>query len=123
MNRFDTGDLIVYNERGLMPSLTKLTSNSDYSRVGIVLKLANKWTQEQELYVAEVTRNIDKFQDAYRENASNGISLFRLFERLHGIYANAIWYAELKEKLSDDQREKLTEWVWKVHDQVGPTSG
>eukprot|EP00007_Cunea_sp_BSH-02190019_P001506 CAMPEP_0174248860 /NCGR_PEP_ID=MMETSP0417-20130205/43290_1 /TAXON_ID=242541 /ORGANISM="Mayorella sp, Strain BSH-02190019" /LENGTH=600 /DNA_ID=CAMNT_0015328727 /DNA_START=92 /DNA_END=1894 /DNA_ORIENTATION=+ len=118
MHKFDTGDLIVYDERGLLPALTKLTSNSDYSRVGIVLKLANKWTQEQELYVAEVTRNIDKFQDAYRENASNGISVFRLFERIHGIYANAIWYAELKEKLGDEQRQKLTEWMWKVHDQT-----
>lgn len=52
VSKFKTGDLILYDAHGLLPSYVKLASNSPYSNVGMVIKLPNRWTRKPELYVA-----------------------------------------------------------------------
>lgn len=112
---FQTGDLVAYSEYGLLAAAQKLVTNNKFSRLGIVLRLANKWTQKEELYVLEVTRNIDNFLDAYRETATNGVSLFRFFERIHHIHAHSVWWIPMKKLLSESAKAKMVEHIWQTH--------
>lgn len=52
-----TGDLIGYSGTGLVAAVSKLHSYCEISHLGLVVALPNKWTNEEELYVMEVTRN------------------------------------------------------------------
>jgi hypothetical protein len=86
-----TGDLILYNETGLLPTMMKLASNSSISRVGMVLILPNKYTEKKKRYILEITRNTDKFQDAIRESAGVGVHIFRMRERLWEFPGTEVW--------------------------------
>lgn len=52
-----TGDLIAYSATGVIAAASKLLTNCEYSHLGMVLYIPNKWTQERELYVMEIGRN------------------------------------------------------------------
>ena len=57
---FKTGDLIAYSETGILAACVKANSHSTFSRLGMIVELPNRWTNHFELYVMEVTRNIDR---------------------------------------------------------------
>lgn len=115
---FQTGDLVAYCEYGLLGACQKVATNNKVSRVGVLLRLANKWTQKEELYVLEVSRNIDGFLDAYRETATNGLSIFRFFERLHQVHAHAVYWVPLRRLLDERAKAKMVEHIWTLHAQI-----
>lgn len=55
----------------------KLCTNSPVSHLGIIFKLPNKYTEKEELYLLEITKNNDSFLDAFREVPHSGVCLFR----------------------------------------------
>lgn len=84
VNQFATGDILLIDGIGLISCVNKIYSNSTYSNLGMILKISffnlkstwiqpgiflnffylpNKWTQKDELYLLEITRNIDHFID------------------------------------------------------------
>jgi len=110
-----TGDLVVFNEVGVLPTLTKLMSNSNYSRVGLAVRLPNKWTTKDRLYILEITRNRSAFQDAYREKHEVGVNIFRFWERMHEFQGTEIWWVPLKHPLEDVPRQNMIDWIWDLH--------
>jgi hypothetical protein len=46
---------------GLLAAASQLITNSPYSHIGIALRLPNKWTQEEELYIVELTKNYNRY--------------------------------------------------------------
>jgi len=80
-----------------------------------VLELANLWTQRIELYVLELTRNIDHMIDAFSESSETvGVNLFRLFERVHQFHGGNIWWSRLATPnlLDESSKSALIDWVW-----------
>ena len=51
---------------GVLDSAVKLRENSPFSRAGMLVKLTNPYTEKIEVYLLEVTRNVDGFLDAFR---------------------------------------------------------
>lgn len=115
-----TGDLILYNETGLLPTMMKLASNSSISRVGMVLILPNKYTEKKKRYILEITRNTDKFQDAIRESAGVGVHIFRMRERLWEFPGTKVWWLPLKEPLQDDPKQNMVEHILQIHSRRMP---
>jgi hypothetical protein len=115
ISQFKTGDLIVYSGVGMLDTFSKLASATDYSRVGLLVKLPNKWTRRDDLYVLEVCRNIDNFVDAFVEKPKHGVCIFRLFERLHHVHATKVWWAPLAQPAKNTQT--LITWMWSTHAQ------
>jgi hypothetical protein len=115
-----TGDLILYNETGLLPTMMKLASNSSISRVGMVLILPNKYTEKKKRYILEITRNTDKFQDAIRESAGVGVHIFRMRERLWEFPGTEVWWLPLKEPLQDDPKQNMVEHILQIHSRRMP---
>eukprot|EP01087_Luapelamoeba_hula_P008534 TRINITY_DN2134_c0_g1_i4.p1 TRINITY_DN2134_c0_g1~~TRINITY_DN2134_c0_g1_i4.p1 ORF type:complete len:881 (-),score=144.54 TRINITY_DN2134_c0_g1_i4:21-2663(-) len=114
LSEMKTGDLIVYSGTGLLAALTQLATNAPYSHVGVIVKLPNKWTSEEELYVVELTKNHNGFQDAFKEKVSSGVNIFRLKERLHHFHGNSnIWWVQQKQPLA--QEKQFIEWILKMH--------
>jgi hypothetical protein len=109
-----TGDLIVYSGVGSTDSIAKLLSGTRYSRVGMVVRLPNKWTGKEKLFVFEVTRNLGKELDAFKETPTPGASLFRLFEHIHAVSANTIWWVPLKMPLEAASCANMVDWVKEV---------
>lgn len=61
-DKVKTGDLICYDSVGTLAALTKVVTNSMYSRMGLIFEAPSKYSRSNEFYVLEVTRNRDKFQ-------------------------------------------------------------
>jgi len=114
-NNLKSGDVILYSEVGVLSTITRLLGNSDFSRVGIVLKLPNKYTEKMKLYVLEITRNCDKFIDAYKEVPVEGLNIFRLFERVHQFPGESVYVLPLKEPLNPDPEINMIEWLISMH--------
>jgi len=98
-NEFRTGDLILFSGYGVLDSAVKLRENSPFSRAGMLVKLTNPYT-EKIVYLLEVTRNVDGFLDAFREDNSSGVNLFRFEERIHQFHGTAIYWARLKDNMN-----------------------
>jgi len=105
-NNFKTGDLILYTDIGLLPSVNRLFYNFNYSRIGIVIKMHNKWVPEDELFVFEITRNVDRMLDTYAEVKNiSGINLFHLYDRVFQYHGSAMHWCPLKRRLDVDKNE------------------
>lgn len=112
MDSFKTGDLLLYGGLGLNASLTRLVTSSPFSGVGLVLRLPNKYTRQDELYVAEFGRNIDGQADSFSERRGEwGMNVYRLFERLHGFWGASVWYAPLLAPLERAKYEAAIQWL------------
>lgn len=107
-----TGDLILYSGHGCFDAVSKIYSGSQYSRVGIVLKIPNRHTKKLNLYVAESGRNIGGFIDAFKEKSESGVNIFNLKERLHYFNGSTIWWSPLKDGLDQNAGEQnMIEWI------------
>lgn len=96
---FKTGDLLLYSGNGIAAALNKLTTGTPFSHCGIIVRLANKWTKEEELYVVESNSNLEDFRDAFKEEKGAGMKIYRLFERLHQFFGSGIWWSSLKNQV------------------------
>jgi len=114
--KLKTGDLILYSEIGLLATMCKLSRNSIHSRAGIVMKMPNKYTKNEELFVFEVTRNSEGYADAWNEKSRSGLNIFRLWERIHHVPGHDVFWCPLKEPLQGDMTENMIDWIHKVHD-------
>ncbi|KAL6070955.1 Rho GTPase activating protein 39 [Balamuthia mandrillaris] len=113
LSKFKTGDLIAYSGTGILSALSQVLSGQPWSHLGLVCKLPNKWTNEENLYVVELTRNFNNFQDAFKEVAEPGVNIFRLNERLHQFHGNAdIWWVPLKQEIA--QPQAMIDWIGKL---------
>jgi hypothetical protein len=99
-----TGDLICYDGTGVLATITKLELDEPFTHVGMILRLPHRWTQQDELYVVESTRNVDRLPDAFTESADYGVSIFKLEDRLHQFHGPAVWYCSLKQTITDRVR-------------------
>jgi len=114
-NEFKTGDLILYAGIGVPPALSQIAANSFYTSVGLVIKLPNKWTEKDELYILEVTRNVDHFNDAFEEEERKGIMLFKMIERFHQYHGKTIWKCTLKQALTQENIDRMVKKMWEFH--------
>lgn len=117
--QFKTGDLIVFGGVGLISTLIKLYTNSEYSSLGIVVSLPNKYTEKEELHVVEVTRNIDGLFDPYGDVPKMGVSIFRLTERIHQFHGNGIWWCPIT-PLTPQEEAHLKSKMWALWTAVDP---
>jgi len=115
LDKFKTGDLILFSGRTVLDATLKLRTGQPYSHVGIILKISNPLTHHNQLYVVECTRNVDKIIDAWHQGIVNGISVFRLEERLHQFNGSAIWWLPLKEQMSIPQEQMMLRWIAHMH--------
>eukprot|EP00013_Stygamoeba_regulata_P020334 CAMPEP_0177654494 /NCGR_PEP_ID=MMETSP0447-20121125/14366_1 /TAXON_ID=0 /ORGANISM="Stygamoeba regulata, Strain BSH-02190019" /LENGTH=764 /DNA_ID=CAMNT_0019158155 /DNA_START=75 /DNA_END=2366 /DNA_ORIENTATION=+ len=115
ISQFKTGDLLIFSGRGILSTMTQLFTGYPFSRVGMIVQLENKWTHVPELYVVELTRNVDNFLDAFSDKAQQGCCIFRLLERCFQFYGNGLWWSPLKVPLEADAKQRLMEYVWRVH--------
>eukprot|EP01124_Arcella_intermedia_P005777 TRINITY_DN13405_c0_g1_i1.p1 TRINITY_DN13405_c0_g1~~TRINITY_DN13405_c0_g1_i1.p1 ORF type:complete len:887 (+),score=229.50 TRINITY_DN13405_c0_g1_i1:80-2740(+) len=115
LEKFKTGDLILFSGRTVLDATLKLRTGQPYSHVGIILKISNPLTHHNQLYVVECTRNVDKIIDAWHQGIVNGISVFRLEERLHQFNGSAIWWLPLKEQMSIPQEQMMLRWIAHMH--------
>ncbi len=116
---FKTGDVLAFSGVGMLPTLTKLLSNSDVSALGIVLVLPNLYTQRLERYIAEVTPNTDGMIDAFLERPKRAVCIFRLYERLHQFHGGSIRLYPLKSEVKLEAAENMMSWIWQVHSKGG----
>eukprot|EP00013_Stygamoeba_regulata_P023701 CAMPEP_0177645366 /NCGR_PEP_ID=MMETSP0447-20121125/9209_1 /TAXON_ID=0 /ORGANISM="Stygamoeba regulata, Strain BSH-02190019" /LENGTH=607 /DNA_ID=CAMNT_0019147841 /DNA_START=52 /DNA_END=1875 /DNA_ORIENTATION=+ len=115
LREFKSGDLIAYSGIGLVASLAKLESNSCFSNLGIVVKLPNKYTDRNELYLLEVTRNLDSLFDPFSDSPRNGVCLFRLFERIHQVHAHKVYWIPRVKEMPNEKKERFVDWVFCAH--------
>eukprot|EP01124_Arcella_intermedia_P026110 TRINITY_DN4832_c0_g1_i1.p1 TRINITY_DN4832_c0_g1~~TRINITY_DN4832_c0_g1_i1.p1 ORF type:complete len:459 (-),score=104.38 TRINITY_DN4832_c0_g1_i1:65-1369(-) len=122
-----TGDLVVYSGRGPVHEALKLYSGQPYSTVGMIVKLPNKYTHKESIYVLECTSNQDLMLDAFHEDKYKGINIFKFKERLHQFHGPAAWLVRLEDESAKKlDMENLMKWVVKVHsyriveDAIGP---
>jgi hypothetical protein len=97
--------------------LQRVISNSEHSHVGLVVALPNKWTSEEELYVLELTFNLDNVIDPFAEFARKGMCLFRLKERLHNFQGGLITHYPLAKPLEAIPKTDLGNTVLRIHAQ------
>jgi hypothetical protein len=74
-----------------------------------------RYTKKEELYVLEVTRNIDKFVDVFTEEKDSGVCIFRLIERLHQFPGHAIWWSPLNRPSEEKKVNEMLSWLWDVY--------
>lgn len=113
--KLKVGDLIAFEEPGLLGTTVNLLTNSHYSRIGMIIKKKNKYTGEDKLFIAELARNPQKFVDSFEEVPITGFSLFRVWERVHGFAGGKIWWIPLKEALDKDPTENMVDWLTSMH--------
>lgn len=106
-----TGDLVVFSGVGSTDSICKVLSGTRYSRVGLIVRLPNKWTGKEKLYLFEVTRNLSRELDAFKETIQPGATLFRLFDHLHVVSATDIWWVPLKSPLEQATCDNMVDWI------------
>jgi hypothetical protein len=109
-----TGDLIVFQETGLLGLGMSLCTNSPYSRVGMVLRLPDKYTGRERPYIIELTSNPQKFINIATEEPSSGIVLFRLWERIRTVQGGSVWLLPLLEPIAADPLANLIEFAQKA---------
>lgn len=63
--RMKTGDILLYSGIGPLDSAMKTMTNTRYSRAALVFRMPNKWTEKEQLFLFEVTRNVGGFPDAF----------------------------------------------------------
>lgn len=116
-DQFRTGDLISYGTYGLVAAATRLATNAPVSRSGVVLRLPNKYTRRDELYVVEMGSNHDGEADAFSERRGEwGLNLFRLFDRLHQFHGSTIWWSRLKVPIERARYEATLQWLQQLYD-------
>jgi len=113
--KLKSGDVLLYSEVGVLSTVTKLLGNCEFSRAGMIIKIPNRYTEKIKFFVIELTRNFDKFVDAYTEKAEPGINIFRLNERIHQFSGESIYVLPLKEPLDPDPEINMIEWLVSLH--------
>lgn len=113
--KLKTGDLIVFHENGILGTFVNIATNTYFSRIGMVMKSRNKYTEKEKLYLVELTKNPQKFIDDFKDAPIEGLSIFRIWERIHGISGGAIWLVQLKDELDKDPKENMVDWIMSVH--------
>lgn len=106
-----TGDLVVYQETGFLGLGMSLATNSPYSRVGMILRLPDKYTGRERPYVIELTSNPTRFLDVVTEEPSSGVVLFRLWERVCSLQGGSIWLLPLLEPLATDPKANMLDFA------------
>lgn len=110
-HRLKTGDLLLFHESGLLGSAISLATNTFYSRVGMVLRLPDKYTEKEKVFLLEITQNPQTAINVVTEQPTNGICLFRLWERLHSMKGGSIWLLPLTEPLREDPLHNMIEFA------------
>lgn len=63
-----TGDLILYAGKSLVSSAITCITGLPFSSLGMVIRLPDKYTKKERLYVIEVSDDSSDIADAYRED-------------------------------------------------------
>ena len=115
---FKPGDIILYNFPGHISAAAKLRTGMQWSHCGIVALLPKKWCGRQSLSIIEFSRNLELFRDMYAEwPLHNGVVIYNLEERLHGVPGTEVWHLPLKAKYFDDvYARNLRNWALEIHD-------
>jgi len=114
LNQFKTGDLIAFDGIGLIPSVGKTLSGTDYSSVGMIASLPSKYSREPELFLVEIARD-HGYYDAFTEQHTTGVSIVRLVDRLYQFVGQQIWWVPIQKPLNRVDIQKIRECVFKAH--------
>lgn len=110
-HRLKTGDLLLFHESGLLGDAMSLATNSPFSRVGMVFRLPDKYTGREKVFLLEITQNPQKAINVVTELPTNGICLFRLWERLHSMQGGNVWLLPLTEPLREDPLHNMIDFA------------
>ena len=110
-HRLKTGDLLLFHESGLLGDAMTLATNTPFSRVGMVFRLPDKYTGREKVFLLEITQNAQRSINVVTELPTNGICLFRLWERLHSIQGGNIWLLPLTEPLREDPLHNMIDFA------------
>lgn len=111
--KIKTGDLIIYHEGGLMGHMMNLATSSEYSRVGMALRIPEKYTDRAHLFVLELTINQQRFVDAWKDEPVLGMTIFKLWERVYSVQGGSIWLLPLKEAIESDPLANMLDQIFK----------
>jgi len=114
--KYKSGDLILFSGSGPHHCATRLESGSNYSSVGLLLEMQNRWTKALEWHVLEATENMDELVDPIADSRAPGLRLFRLEERLYNFNGAAVWWLPQATPIDDDAVEIMKRWALSAHD-------
>lgn len=109
-----SGDLLIYHEGGLLGHLMNLYSDTRKSRCGMILRIPDVYTSKPHLYVVELTSNPQNHVDALKHEPKVGVTIFKLWERVHSLQGGSIWIAPLLEPLANDPLQNMLDYIHKL---------
>lgn len=116
LDKVKAGDVILYSGFGPLSVFMQLYTCTPFSNIGIVVSLPNKWLKKEELYILELTQNLEAFPCAFADRPIHGIpALYRLEERIHGIYGTEIWWSVLRQHLEANEKTRLAAFVMEIY--------
>jgi hypothetical protein len=114
--KFKTGDLILYSGSGPQHIANRLDIGSNYSNIGILVEIPNKWTKSLEWYVLEASENSAQLLDPFADATTPGLRLFKLDDVLYSFNGAALWWLPQKDAIEEESRELLKKWVFLAHE-------
>lgn len=106
----------MYGGAGPAHEFARLDNNTNYSNVGVVVELSNRWTKLYELFVLEATENSSGAVDPFSDTVSPGLKLFPLEERLYSFHGSAIWWLPQSKALEEAGADILHRWALTAHE-------
>lgn len=117
VNKAEFGDLLLYSGVSMLDTLLKIETGLQYTCVGFIIELPNKYTNELEHYVVEVTQNLNSNIDSISETKKTGVCIFKLEERIHSYAGTSIHLKKCTLKFDSELKEKIVEYILKLHSQ------
>lgn len=103
LKKFHTGDLILFSGAGPQHTAARLLSGSNYSSVGILLQLPNRWTKKLDWFVMEASENCDKLLDPFAGSVGPGLRIYKLADRLYNFHGCGVWWVPASKELDEEQ--------------------
>eukprot|EP01118_Nematostelium_gracile_P006429 TRINITY_DN206_c0_g1_i2.p1 TRINITY_DN206_c0_g1~~TRINITY_DN206_c0_g1_i2.p1 ORF type:complete len:261 (-),score=74.65 TRINITY_DN206_c0_g1_i2:19-801(-) len=116
VHQFQTGDVIAFSGRTLLANMIKYCTDSPYSHLGIVVRMNDPFTNQEELFIAESTHNSWQVEDYFEKVPRKGVTVFKLEERMKRIDAMTAWHLPLRNPLDSEEKSKLIDLIMRLHD-------
>lgn len=105
-HKYQTGDVVAFAGQGFISEIIKLTTNCDYSHVGILVVKGN------DVFCYESTSKQYTPDTLFTNEWYRGVHCFQFFERVL-TYPGKVAVFPLKKKLPNE--DKLVEWLENNH--------
>jgi uncharacterized protein YbaR (Trm112 family) len=113
LDKFQTGDCILYSGSELISGVLKRFMHSPYSHCGIILKMKDPLdpnATEESVFIAEADWDDG---DHFGDESIYGIVINLMKDRMKDYAGDVIWHCPLKNALQPDQQKKVIDFVLK----------